>query len=355
MKLLYAFNREMKDSLSKFNKRDIDIYKQVFKFEQDGWLVDRTNTIEFPLARLLNEQFALPASHAASTFDDACISRACELLDANKKIYIMWSGGIDSTAIVTAFLASGQDLSNIVIALNHDSIKEYPKFYFEHIRPKFPVIAIEELMTIASTIGIEGIVLSGEHADQLIGGSNMASAVVQNLGADFLAKQLTRENFKILMSSKRVDDWAIDCWFDMYTATFAKSPRELQTMYDLIWWHGFNFRWQPIGMKLFTRMNKGTDLRTFYSSIKFQTWAINHVPDLSMINTLKSETKDFILSYTKDIEYAHNKIKHPSSTLYFGKPSAAAVDQNFDKISHLDFYLPDFYVLDNSITKWMST
>jgi hypothetical protein len=104
-------------------------------------------------------------------------------------------------------------------------------------------------------------------------------------------------------------------------------------MFDLAWWHGFNFKWQKGSVVMYLRIDKSINVQTFYSGLPFQHWSIHYQPDLTNI---KSEIKDFVYNFTNDTVYYKTKIKHPSSTLYYAVPASAALTSNFDKIQQKD-------------------
>jgi hypothetical protein len=350
MNLYYAYGSALKSS---HRNKSAELFREIFNIDADGWLVDRTQTVNFPFSEQLADAYLLPEFTKSVTFKDACLQYAAELYAEGKHIYIMWSGGIDSTAIVTAFLMLNVDLSRITIVLNQDSIREYPKFYKDHIRGRFKIVVTEELMmNISSVKPFDGIVLSGEHADQLVG-ANTVNSIMRSLGPDYMKETLNADSFEKLFSSKGTQQ-GIACWFNIYRQTFTKAPRPIETVYDFAWWHNFNFRWQSIGMKLYTRISKDTDFRTFYSGLPFQQWSVFHQPNLNDLDTLKQEPKQFIFEYTKDQSYFDYKIKHPSTTLYYSRPSAAAVDTDMNKISYSNFNLSNHLRLDNSIAVWLN-
>lgn len=352
MKLLYAFSYLLNNSFQEQSSKDLEIYKEIYKIDADGWLVDRSGQINFPIGEILDPEFSFPNSFSPIGFDQACIESAQKLLAEGKPIYILWSGGIDSTAMLCSFIASKQDLSLVKIILNNDSINEYKKFYETYIRGKFEILVTEEAMQRMSLGSLDGIVLSGEHGDQLFG-SPLVNGIHQSFPKGFLKQPFNRENFKIFASSKGMSDISSDCWFDIYSESANSSPRPISSMFDFAWWHGFNFRWQAIGLKMLPRIKKEIDLRTFYSSKELQSWSVYHKPDLDRLETLKIEPKKFILSLTGDRDYFENKIKYPSSTLYYGKPAAAGVDQNKNKISLNNFKVSDYYNPNNSISHWL--
>ena len=350
MKLLYAFSRELKDTDVQFPQEDINLFKQIYKLDADGWLVDRSGSVNFPFNEQLLDRYPFPTP-VLTTFADACIDHANELLDLNQKIHILWSGGIDSTAIVVSFIQTGRPLDNVIIVLNYDSIKEYSAFYEKHIRGKFKILVTEEAMMLMTTSSIDGIVLSGEHADQLIG-TPLANFLHQGMPKGFLERPFTFDNFKELFRARGIDEKATECWFSIYNTTIQKSPRPIETMYDLAWWHGFNFKWQSTDLKIYLRIKKEVNFKTFYSGNKFQAWSCTVVPNLKNINSVKSEQKQFILDFTQDADYFSNKMKHPSSTLYYAVKAAPAIDKNFNKL--FNFSLKAFYNSDNSISKWLN-
>ena len=353
MKLLYAYNSFLKNPAFKSNFTDVNIYKEIYKVDADGWLIDRTGTVTFPWKTKLLDQYRHIELTESHDFETCCLLNAGKYLETNKPIILMWSGGIDSTAMVVAFLKIAKDLSNITVAFNNDSIREYPYFYKNYICGKVKGISTEELVLRITTSGIgDSILLSAEHADQLFG-SPLSGSIAQTLGLDFLTKPFNQENFQALFTSKGVSQQATECWFDIYNQTSRYSPKPIQTMFDMAWWHGFNFKWQTIGLKIYPRINSNVDFRTFYSDPMFQQWSINQTFTMDSISQLKTIPKDFIFEFTKDSAYRDNKIKHPSSTLYYAKPASSAILEDFTKVPKLD--IMEYYNLDNSIANWLKT
>lgn len=352
MKLLYAYDSKIRGVSS--GKDDIAVFQQLYKFDTDPCLVDRTNVIDWPFNIVLAQEFELPTVKQQSLkFNECAESRANQLLDIGNSIHLMWSGGIDSTAMLVSFLKTGRSLENLTIALNEDSVREYPQFYQNHIRGKFKLIATEELMQLVNQPNFSSIMLSAEHADQLFG-SPTANLIHQKFGAEFLLKSADKKNVTDLLKGFGINDISSNCLTDLYAMTHKNSPRPIDTIWDWAWWHGFNFKWQEIGLKLKTRLHPGTRLMTFYSSDEFQNWSINQTPNLDSMSSLKVEPKKMILDYTKDQHYFDNKIKHPSSTLYFATPSAAGINEHGQKIKFQNFDPMDYYNPNNSIAKWLN-
>jgi hypothetical protein len=353
MKLLYAYNNFLKNPAFKSTNEDVNVYKEIYKVDADGWLVDRTGTVTFPWQTKLLDRYKHIEKSPSYDFETCCLLNATKYIETGKPIILMWSGGIDSTAMVVAFLKVAKDLSNITVAFNNDSVREYPSFYKNYICGKVKGLSTEELVLRITTSGIgDTILLSAEHADQLFG-SPLAGGIAQTLGLEFLTKPFNQNNFRTLFTSKGVPQRYADCWFDLYNETSKHSPKPIQTMFDMAWWHGFNFRWQAIGMKIYPRINSNVDFRTFYSDTMFQQWSIDQTFTMDSIGQLKTIPKDFIFEFTGDADYRDNKIKHPSSTLYYAKPAASAILEDFTKLPKID--IMDYYDLDNSIANWLKT
>ena len=329
MKLAYAYTQQLKDPAKTFNAEDINLYKQIYNLDADGWLVDRTKTIQLPFNETLLDKYPFP-DNASLTFKDAALQRANEILNYDQ-VYVLWSGGIDSTAIIVSLLETSRSLDNVTIILNPDSIKEYYLFYKNFILPKFNVLATEEAMMLMALGKLNGIVVSGELADQLVG-TPMVNTMHQLFDSEFVNSKFTFDNFKKLCSAKNMNEQSIKCWFDLYQQSIVKAPRQIKSMFDFAWWHGFNFRWQSNDLKMYLRIHKNINLKTFYSSAGFQQWSMSFVPNAQDLQSLKSEIKFFVNTVTKDSSYTNKKIKHPSSTLYYAVPACAALDENLNKI-----------------------
>ena len=355
MRLIYAYNNFLKDPFLKTAFEDINIFKEFYRMDADSWLVDRTGLFTLPWHnKLLDEcQFVEPGP--VYDFNTACTNTAKMFLEKNQPLILMWSGGIDSTAMVSAFLQSTNDYSNITIAFNNDSIREYPLFYKKFICGKVKGISTEELILRITTSGVgNSLLLSAEHADQLFG-SPMTSTIYRTLGSEFGHRPFNKENFSLLFSARGVSSRAIDCWFDIYSLTITKSPKPVLTMFNWAWWHGFNFKWQVGVVKTFPRFNSDTNYTTFFSSADFQRWSVDQSFAMDDMTSLKNIPKQFIFDFTNDHDYMVHKIKHPSSTLYYAKPMAALVTEDMTKFKEGQADIMEYYNPDNFIANWIKT
>lgn len=355
MKLIYAYNNFLKDQSLRSTFEDINIFKEFYKMDADSWLIDRTGIFTLPWHTKLLDQCQFVEPGPAYDFSTACTNTAKMFLEKDQPLILMWSGGIDSTAMVTAFLQSTNDYSNITIAFNSDSIREYPLFYEKFICGKIKGMSTEELILRITTSGVgNSLLLSAEHADQLFG-SPMVATIYRTMGPEFGSRPFNKENFSLLLSAKGLSVKAIDCWFDIYSATITKSPKPILTMFNFAWWHGFNFKWQVGAVKTFPRFNSDTNYTTFFSAADFQRWSINQNFAMEDMTSLKAIPKQFIFDFTNDHDYVNLKIKHPSSTLYYAKTAATLVTEDMTKFKEGQADIMEYYNPDNFIANWIKS
>ena len=102
---------------------------------------DRSDAIKIPLNYTLLPHLRIPEyKDTNNSFNDICDQRAKELMaraiNNNRKIAIMYSGGIDSTTVVTSFFKNFPKVivrDNVILLMNEHSIAENPNFYYNFI------------------------------------------------------------------------------------------------------------------------------------------------------------------------------------------------------------------------------
>lgn len=287
-------------------------------------LCDRTGHVTTPYNYKVT--LPIPENGEVGTFEEIAIARAKELLDlskaTNKPCLVLWSGGIDSTTVLTALIiAADGDYSNIKVCMNAQSIRENPKFYYNYVRGKIE-IAPSEIMF--DYINKDHIICSGEGCDQLFGTDiylaiqgwdNNASMfqpyTFENVGAFFMHKGMSNRQAKI--------------WFDiMDNQIKTKQPCQITDFKDFFWWYNFCYKWQNVYYRLFNmgkRMSITLDqdffdnnYHNFFMNDDFQRWSINN-PDKKITKdwaSYKFTAKEFIYAFDKDEEYFNNKVKIPS-------------------------------------------
>jgi hypothetical protein len=348
----YSFNTRS-NNLSK----DLQIYSDIFKLIPFTWIVDRTGSANLPFHTHLIGQHKLdPEIEPTKSFDEICQETVEKYKNITGQIYILWSGGIDSTLLLVSFLKSDIDKNKIVVACNFDSIKEYHSFYKNHILPNFQIISVDRFIADSNYDSINGVVLTGDPCDVLFG-NDLALDVAKNLGFDYLKKPCSRENVVNYLEKKNFDIESANCWYDYFMHSVPKSPKEIKTMQDYSWWEGFNHRWQAANEKIKIRFSTENSKKCiqFFDTNQFQSWAINNnqMP-LKSFNDLKLESKKIIFEFTKDQHYYDNKIKLHSNSYVFGLNSHSVTLDDDQRLTANEFNIFDFYNQNNFINDWIS-
>jgi hypothetical protein len=91
---------------------------------------------------------------------------------------VLWSGGIDSTvALISLTKAASSSVlrSRIEVVCSAHSIREYPGFFADHITGTFSTLVTTR--AIGETLDHRGLIVTGEHGDQLFGSVKLESLV----------------------------------------------------------------------------------------------------------------------------------------------------------------------------------
>ena len=319
-------------------------------------LVDRCDKIKTPYR--FHNYFPIPniPNSFNKTYKEICIERASQILshaqNINKPIVILYSGGIDSTAIVVSFLLATNNTDHITIALNAASIQENPNFYYSHIRGKFNLIPSERTLDLLTG---DYMMVGGEFNDQLFG-----SDLIKLLTSEQLFEPYTETNIVPFFEHVGMDKRGAKIWFSLLHDHMQSNGRcEIKYVKDFFWWLNFSFKWQSIYFRIISRTTR-RDLiskdfldsyyHQFYNTDDFQCWSMTN-PDKKIVKDwrgYKITTKELILEYTQDQEYFENKIKIGSLSGIFKQrsvPQAVVINEDntfdfIDKINKNTYYDP---------------
>ncbi len=358
--LICGFKTFFKDE-SKIDVRDwYEIYKMVYG---NVIHIDRFGDTIFPYNFVCKPELKLSINDHKKTYDECCLNRATELLDFskqnNQKIGILYSGGIDSTAILSSFfqVMNEYDLkNNLVIFMNRDSISENPNFYHSKIKNKCVVKSSEQFSSILNNPKYH--IIDGEHNDQLFG-ADLILYLVRDFGFNFLKQPCTRENILKCLYRVKMSEHAANKWFDILSKSALEAPAPIETVYDFFWWINFNFKWQSVFFRMPIRCLQNSNRlkinidqikrQHFFSSDDFQNWSIFNGDKKiqNSWNTYKFAAKQFINNFYRDDEYFNYKLKMPSlSYLFFTNIVPSAVTSDFIPLFNLN--KSDFYNQQNS-------
>jgi hypothetical protein len=266
-----------------------------------------------------------------------------------EKVYLFWSGGIDSTLILCAVLknCSKEFLSKLVIVLNHHCIAEFPEMYSDHIFGKLAEVSTDEF--IAGRLGPtnNALYITGDVGDPIFG---YDSIVAFDTRYPELYKKPWMKNKDKLTSyfSLSTQHPGIGKFVMEYVEeSLNQANIEVDTVYDLLWWTNFNWGYDidlymnwwvnELPETLNARQFHEENLFLFYNCRAFQNWAVASIGTNLKVGetatTHKKSAKQYILEYTGNTDYFINKMKEdsaPKNIQIFDKRRLVAVDTDYN-------------------------
>jgi hypothetical protein len=296
------------------------------------------NTLPFEnnLIQFASAQAPLYRSNFDQTWADVSDSRYHELRRTHfdQPWLIFWSGGIDSTTILTSILRNStqQDRQNITVVCNDASIAEAPRFFLNHVQPNFSIISSENIRLDRATLNSYYLV-NGHPADPLwcqLGG-RIPNLVLTDPG--FLEKPVTDDDLIEAMTRlfKTSEDFA-QWWYSIVQDNIQSQGIPVETMHDFFWYSAFNFSWAGTKVREWLSV-PGADVETiqlfrrqavfWFDTVDYQQWSMNNnrpgVKYGSKFSDYKWAAKQYIHQYDGDDYYLYFKHKVSSDDYKFYK------------------------------------
>jgi len=305
--------------------------------------------------------FPLPAFDPAfcRSLPEVFERRVASLLARKVRLHVLWSGGIDTTAIVVAFArAVGLDAeawrrAGLSIHYGQTAVKEHPRF-FETVISKLPHESIQG--SLRDFIDGTRVVVAGTPADQLFstaffqrafrfktlqkGGELMFNPMWYALDQPWEAvlPELLRQQACLAPGME-----AEEAWLKWIRPWVAKAPIPVVTVFDFGWWVSVALKWQYDCLRVFLNRPEPCEklqeiwktVEHFYATEEWQQWGYhNHkskMKDLSVWASFKEPLKRYIFDYDGDAEYYRAKTKVASVRMLFGYQ--LGVTETFHSIS----------------------
>ena len=229
----------------------------------------------------------------------------------SKKIVITWSGGIDSTLMLSEFIKICPK-DQLVVMMNDNSILEYPDFYEKNIKGKLETKQMDFYTPNALREAIvDGVVVTGHLMDPVFGVgmySIMPKERLQQKMSDFL---------------NEVDKFSQDS----YNRLISACPREIVDVKDFFWWLDYTVNYQSEQLMWLLELEEmilDKNLFHFGASSDWNDYAVSTPAEIKYpgynFQDYKMPLKQQLYKFTKDKEYTEKKIKVHSWRAY-RKPS----------------------------------
>jgi len=294
-----------------------------FKFETI-YFYDRFGIIENPPNSKILRPFV--AIQNSKTFDELCLARALEIdntsKEQNKPILVTWSGGLDSTCVLSALMQTITDKTRLKVLCTKESIAEYPFFFDNFIKNNYEVLETDwaSFRTAINSLCLTNIIITGELADQLFdvvaqskyGTANMfISTTPENIQYN-LFRESRKGPWQVVLNPENKTHW------DMVEYFVEKFPKKINNLRDFLYAFRLNYRYQLIQTRMLMltdNLKMDINLFHFFDTNEFNNFSIDtdfEIFDDGDIVKTKKYIREFICKYTHDFEYYNTKKKSPS-------------------------------------------
>jgi hypothetical protein len=280
-----------------------------------------------------------PFTFTTDSLSDIADQRAIELVNiaksTNKKIIIMWSGGIDSTFMLTAFLKniSLEDQELLTVACTSQSIADNTDFYLKFLSANTKIKLINAVdLYVNNDCLTNNLVLHGDPADGVFGpsGGMYSHFSTQDQHLEPWRKHLPTMA-SLIEPKVEVNGFTepgLGSWYcDIVTRTLEESGQAdyISTVADWWWWNYFNFKWHlvtlmPLFSTLLDEQDEGITLENqkiyadtaYFNSPAFQHWSYSNLKELighNFFNTHKLKAREYIYEFDNNFQYFSRKRK----------------------------------------------
>lgn len=249
-----------------------------------------------------------------------------------KHIYLMWSGGIDSTAVFVSFLKniSEEQKKMLHIVMSPRSIDEYKFFYEKYVEGKFDILWTDtkNYIDVYKSALLSGYTITGDCGDQLYG-SHITHTLPYwfNSYKDYLKK--------VIYPNKNIDSL-----IDQFEESFKEYDMNIEYVHDFVWWMNYTCKWDVVSnsLKYITKTNGENEI-AFYNYKDFEIYALNipHDVHVSEYREYKKDMKQYIYNFTGDRNYYIQKMKVGSSKAnhsFVGNMAFSILTENKKLISY---------------------
>lgn len=259
-----------------------------------------------------------------------CMGRANELValveNTDKKIHVLWSGGIDSTAALLC-LREVVPANKLVVMYTPQSLVEYPGFFEQHIQGIFETFQFS-MSTTWRAIDFacaNGLLVTGEIGDQIFG-----TVLFMGKDKEWLAQPW--ENFDAGLASD-----------DAYQRFVAACQQKITTIAEFLWWVNYSMKYQIVQCRMMLNNTSSVlnqNLFHFFDSKSFNDYAVSTSMEIKMPGydtaNYKKPLRDVIYNLSNDAAYAYNKPKvrswDPTHGRFSARKNAIALDTEFKRL-----------------------
>jgi len=271
-------------------------------------VVDRSNSIiSTPLIKVYSP---IGRSCTPNSIDEICYNAASAILRKSKgKIYVLWSGGIDSTLTLIELMKI-TPLDKIVVVLTDYSMAEYPWFYERYLTNMETVfLDMYSSTQFSEFIKDGGVIVSGNLLDEQFG-SLLSEWLYQN-------PDIAYNPFDRMLET--VDENS----FNLYKLLAEASPMPITNVKEFLWWLEYCLDYQNVEFRLLLEnpeLRLDENIFNFGGGQEWNDYAVSTPMEIKCppgnYSNFKIGLKKLIYEFTNDLDYFEHKTKVASWRRY---------------------------------------
>jgi len=256
-------------------------------------------------------------------FDQLMDQRGEEVLrharSLNKRVHLLWSGGIDSTAVLVSLLKQAPHPEELTIVSTSSSIHENSEFYCRYVMNRYPMLHFD-LLRVDDKWFEHNLLLHGDPGDALFGNP---------MDQPELATRPWRHSIRDI-SSQLESQYSLE--HSGAAQQFVRSVSdnllctdlagELKTVAEWWWWMHWNLEYQGLVLRYLVYLqNTGSAPHdglspeviedhvrwTFYNTARFNAWALQRRGHTLFSH--KSAPREYIWHWDRQDHYYDHKTK----------------------------------------------
>lgn len=272
-----------------------------------GQPLDRTGNIHLPLKYNTGRPWIYVDTPI--TLTDALSKRASDLLATGEKINLLWSGGIDSTTMVNAFLSNTNDQTQLRVLYSPFSVYEHRE-YLTTFLSKFPQVELVDISgDVYLTQQFDGIFLTGDTGDETQ--ASLDESFLEEFGYDIL--NTPWQDF-FYNRTKNLE------FIDFCKDYFSWAGRPIDTVLEARWWFYINSKMHCM---LSNKISFFSDYKNFlpnklmgfFDCVEWENYIAHNTHRLMMTAdyaSWKQDLKDYCQTIDGFNQWAKEKTKHGS-------------------------------------------
>ena len=277
----------------------------IFSTAPKGDIVDRTQTVTSPYKFFIQTPWTIPTS--SLPFEQVMQRIVAEYLKQDQLLNLCWSGGIDSTSIIIAFLKHTPDHSRLRILYSPYSVYENRDF-FDLLQKNYSHV---EMLDISGDVYIkthfDGHFVTGHGGDEFT--ASLDETFFNAVGENGLYQPWQDYFYKITSD---------DALVEFAESYFSQSGRPIKTLLDARWcYYTFAksqiFAFRDNSFLLNQDSYSTTNVSGFFASPEFETYMYHNIdqsldPSKGYLG-YKQFIKEYIYQFDQNQPYYETKGK----------------------------------------------